>query len=115
MLDDLDHLRTHLPLRQLLTHYVHLAEPDREVWQDRLSSMDGMEPADMTKLHGDLLAFGWIEWTSAPKKSSACYRVTSDGLRALRLIGECKPETATVLAEMPTPKVSKRKREKEAA
>src|SRR5262249_38905986 len=87
---DIERLRTNPSLLQLLSHYVRLAQPDREAWQDRLAAMDGGEPAETTKLHGELLAFGWIEWTSCQsgRKSSACYRVTSDGLRAIRIAAD---------------------------
>lgn len=47
-------------------------------------SLDGIEPPEFSKRHGDLLAFGW----SSPKRPTACYRITSDGIRALRLLGE---------------------------
>ena len=92
MLDDLERLRTSEPLRQLLMHYSRLAEPSREVWQDRLMSLDGVEARELTKLHGLLMAMDWIELKcghfSAGTNSPApgCYRVTNAGLRALKQV-----------------------------
>jgi hypothetical protein len=91
MFDELDHLRQSAELLRLLTHYAELGAADREVWHDRLMRMDGLEPRDLVRLHGELIAFGWIEQntgiTPAPKPGTVagCYRVTTAGLRALKL------------------------------
>ena len=33
----------------------------REVWQDRLMEMEGAAAKELTQLHGELIAFAWIE------------------------------------------------------
>jgi len=118
MLDELEHLRTNANLQQLLAHYVRLAAPDRDIWQERLMSLDGVDAAGMTSLHGLLLAFGWIEWTSArnDQKWAACYRATLDGIRALRLIagGSSVVEEEPPSAEEAVVKVPRRKRARKA-
>ena len=92
MLDYLERLRTNGTLLQLLSHYAMLAAPDRAIWQDRLMAQEGIEPREITKLHGELIAFGWIEQNtdysqvSKPRAISGCYRVTLAGLRALQQI-----------------------------
>src|SRR5205814_1778545 len=107
MLDEMDSLQTSPALNQLLAHYANLASPDRDAWQPRLSCMIGVEPQDMTKLHGDLLALGWIEWTSGQPARKlgdgiACYRVTADGLRVYRMAGGADVvELATIPEEKP--------------
>jgi hypothetical protein len=90
MFDELECLRAHGPLRRLLNHYVDAGAADREAWQDRLMELDGVEPSGLTRLHGELLAYGWLEQNSGvasvlrPRAVPACYRTTSAGRRAVR-------------------------------
>jgi hypothetical protein len=124
MFDDLERLRTSEPLRQLLAHYGQLAEPDRSVWQDRLMALDGVEPRDLAKLHGLLIAMDWVELKCGqitvlvPGAVPACYRVTSAGLRALRHLkvadSGVEPDEVMSPIEEATlvPKPARRKREK---
>jgi hypothetical protein len=92
MFDELERLRDVKELFDLLTHYQQLGAADREVWQDRLAEMDGVEPRQLVKLHGELLAYGWLEQntglTSAPRPGAAagCYRITTAGIRALKQV-----------------------------
>jgi hypothetical protein len=51
--------------------------------------MDGLEPRALVRLHGELLAYGWLEQNTGAVSASrgappACYRVTAAGLRALK-------------------------------
>jgi hypothetical protein len=52
--------------------------------------LDGVEPRKLVRLHGQLLARGWVEQNTGatpvlrPGALAACYRVTAAGLRALR-------------------------------
>ena len=56
--------------------------PDRQVWHDRRMEMDGCEAKQLTRLHGELMAYGWLEQNtgvvSAVRRGEApgCYRVT---------------------------------------
>jgi hypothetical protein len=90
MFDEMDRLRAHELLRRLLAHYVRAGEADREAWQDRLMEMDGVEPQALTRLHGELLAYGWLDQNTgavaAPRPGAVprCYRATRAGHRALR-------------------------------
>ncbi len=94
MLDELQRLGECAPLQMLLAHYAERGKPDREAWQDRLNGLEGQQSREMIRLHGELLAYGWIEQntgvtpTPMPKDGGApaCYRVTSTGLRALRQV-----------------------------
>lgn len=81
MFDEMDRLRDSAPLRELLGHYASLAAPDRQAWQDRHSSGDRRE---VTRLHGELIAFGWVEQNTGFMPGG--YRVTSAGLRALKQV-----------------------------
>jgi hypothetical protein len=90
MIDELERLRGGKDLFALLSHYAGLAAADRQAWHDRRMELDGAEPARLTRLYGDLLAYGWLEQntgaTPAPRRGEApaCYRVTAAGLRALK-------------------------------
>jgi hypothetical protein len=89
MLDEIDRLRCVDSLKCLLMHYAHLGVPDRKTWQNRLMTVDGLEPRELNGLYGELLAHGWLEQntgvTPGPDAGQAagCYRITTAGVRAL--------------------------------
>jgi hypothetical protein len=90
MINELEHLRASTNLFDLLTHYATLARPDRHVWHDRKMQIEGHDPREVTRLHGELIAFGWLEMNLEvpgdlrPDEVVSCYRITSAGLRALK-------------------------------
>jgi hypothetical protein len=92
MFDELDRLREAAELHTLLTQYADLAGPDRQVWQDRRMALEGCGRRDLTKLHGELIAYGWIEQNTGVvpvarlDEAPGCYRVTPAGLRALKQV-----------------------------
>jgi hypothetical protein len=92
MFDELERLGENAHLLTLLAHYARAGEVDRETWQDRLMQLDGARPEDLVRLHGELIAYDWIEQntglTPAPRGGAVpqCYRVTPAGLRALRQV-----------------------------
>jgi hypothetical protein len=90
MFDEMDRLAESRELFDLLAHYAALGGADREVWQDRLAELEGIEPRQLVKLHGELLAYGWVEQntglTPVLKQGAAplCYRATPAGIRAVK-------------------------------
>ncbi len=116
MHDELDRLRTKPNLPFLLNHYADLG---REAWQDRLMAMEGVESPELSKLHGELIAFNWIDQNTgvfSVLRAGAvpnCYRVTPAGLRALQQIqtpdAVLEPE---IIEEKPIIKKFKKKSEK---
>ncbi len=92
MFDEMDRLRGVKHLLDLLNHYAELGRVDRQIWQDRLESVDGIEPRELVKLHGELLAYGWVEQNTGATPvlrhgaAPACYRVTPAGLRAVKQV-----------------------------
>lgn len=104
MLDDLDHLRENSSLLELLGHYAETGEENREAWQDRLMQLEGRAPRELTKLHGQLLGFGWIEQNTGhtpvlrPGSAAACYRVTHSGLKAFREVQGIRQELSAAEA-----------------
>jgi hypothetical protein len=92
MFDEMDRLRDVKELCRLLTHYQECAAGDRHAWQDRLLEMGGVEPRELVKLHGELLAYGWLEQNTGatpvlrPNAAPGCYRITAAGVRALKQV-----------------------------
>ncbi len=95
--DEMDRLRATKELYDLLTHYQEAGGGDRQAWQDRLQEMENVGARELVRLHGELLAFGWIEQNTGmtpalrPGGAPACYRITTAGLRALRQAREEVP------------------------
>jgi hypothetical protein len=90
MFDDSLRLRENPILLALLSHYAQQSTEDRAAWRDRLMQMEGVEPKQLSALHGELIAFGWIEQNTGQAilrqdgTLSACYRITLHGLREFR-------------------------------
>jgi hypothetical protein len=90
MFDELDRLREDADLFDLLSHYAEAGAADREAWQDRVMERPGVPPRELARLHGELIAYGWVEQNTGattvlkPGVAAACYRITSTGLRALK-------------------------------
>ncbi len=90
MLDERELLRTNAHLRALLEHYAQGAELDREAWKDRVMARDGLDAGALVRLHGVLIAHGWLEQNTgvipALRSGSVlgCYRVTTVGHRVLK-------------------------------
>src|SRR4051794_7397053 len=61
LFNEREQLRTAPRLQQLLAHYAEAGAVDREVWQDRVMALDGVAPRDLSRLHGELIAYGWVE------------------------------------------------------
>jgi hypothetical protein len=97
MFDELERLEEK-KLHTLLSHYAQLAGAEKEAWQDRLMQMENVEPRELAKLHGELIAYGWLEQNTGvtailkPGVAASCYRVTTAGLRALKL--KCPPQAS---------------------
>jgi hypothetical protein len=92
MIDEMERLRGVKGLFDLLSHYGELGRADRQVWQDRLLTKEGVEPRELVKLHGELLAHGWLEQNTGATPilragaAPGCYRITLAGVRALKQV-----------------------------
>jgi hypothetical protein len=90
MFDELERLGEDGHLLDLLTHYAEAGAADREAWQDRVMQWESVQPRELARLHGELIAYGWLEQNTGvtavlkPGVAAACYRITSAGLRALK-------------------------------
>src|SRR5580692_7999486 len=70
MLDFSVRLRENTHLLALLSHYARKSPEDRTVWQDRLMKMEGIDSQQLTTLHGELIAYDWIEQNTGQAKMS---------------------------------------------
>lgn len=91
MFDEFQRLRQTQPLLCLLNHYAELGSGDRATWQDRLMELAGVGARELSRLHGELIAYGWVEQNTGttpilkPGVAACCYRITSSGLKAFKL------------------------------
>jgi hypothetical protein len=90
MSDEVERLRGNRRLFDLLTHYGQAGAADREAWQDRVMVVEGLEARELARLHGELIACGWVEQNTGltpvlkPGVAACCYRITAAGQRALK-------------------------------
>jgi hypothetical protein len=112
-------LRENAHLLSLLSHYAQLGTEDRTAWQNRLMQMDGVGPEQLTAMHGELIAFDWIEQNTGNAVLGpdgtllSCYRITQHGLREIRRIqGIEVVEEQTEAAEKSSPRFPRKKKDK---
>ena len=113
MFDEVDALRDSADLQRLLDHYVGACAADREAWQDRLMEVEGVEARELVRLHGLLIAFGWLEQNTGnvpvvrAGAVPGCYRVTAAGVRTAKIIRggvQDEAEALPTAEEEPAPK-----------
>jgi hypothetical protein len=118
MLDDSLRLQENPQLLSLLTYYAQMGTEDRATWRDRLMQMKGVEPKQLSALHGELIAFDWIEQNTGQASAlngviSSCYRVTLHGLREFgRLQGVEINEKSPEAQEQKIPRFPRKKKQK---
>ena len=119
MLNDSLRLQDNPNLLALLSHYAQQGTEDRATWRDRLMQIEGVEPKQLSALHGELIAFDWIEQNTGQAISvkegtlSACYRITPIGLREYRRFHgvEIVEENSQTLEKSP-PRFPRKKKHK---
>lgn len=90
MMDDVQRLRQSTILTRLLEAYAALGAENREAWHDRIMDFPEVDTPGLVQLHGELLAFGWIEQNTGvlpcleAGRLPQCYRTTTAGVRALK-------------------------------
>ena len=88
--DETERLASDERLFRLLEHYRSAAPEDRAAWLDRVMARDGGSEADLSQLHGALLAAAWVEMNvgaapgAAAGRVPACYRLTTAGRQVLK-------------------------------
>lgn len=119
MFDESLRLRENPILLSLLSHYAQLGGDDRATWRDRLMQMDGVEPKQLSVLHGELIAFEWIEQNTGEAiyrpdgTLSACYRISLNGVREYRRFHGVEVEVEVPeTPEKKTPSFPRKKKQK---
>lgn len=104
MFGESQRLRENTHLLFLLSHYAQQGAEDWTTWRDRLMQIEGVDAKQLSALHGELMAFDWIEQNTGQATGmkggsiANCYRITLNGLREYgRFVGveivEKAPET----------------------
>lgn len=86
-------------IKNLLMRYYKPSADERLIWQARVMELDGATSNEITKMHGELLAQGWIEQNLESilcKESGSflhsSYRITSSGVRTTKGLQESLAE-----------------------
>ncbi|WP_166827766.1 hypothetical protein [Thalassoroseus pseudoceratinae] len=58
-------------------------DPEFEGWLDRVMAIEGIEEDDLPRLHGKLLALGFLKFQLAGRSEGVRYQITGEGIRAL--------------------------------
>jgi hypothetical protein len=61
------------------------SQPDADSWIPRLSGIEGVEPADLSKLHGKLIALGLLKFEMSGRHEGVQYQVSTLGRQSLEL------------------------------
>lgn len=101
-MDDLDRelLNSHPAWQQVLQIYLDLtAEPAERSqeqtgprWAQRIDSLEETEPGELSAIHGQLIAMGWLKFQFETEQAGLMYRVSSEGRTLLnRVQGRAMP------------------------
>jgi hypothetical protein len=90
MLDfERDELAASTDWRRLLACYrdgrdaARLADPEFSGWLERVMSVEGALDGELPRLHGKLIALGFLKFQLAGRSEGVRYQITSDGVRAI--------------------------------
>ncbi|MBS0206557.1 MAG: hypothetical protein JSS49_27015 [Planctomycetes bacterium] len=104
-MDELDiiQLRRNPQWRATLQVYYDLQQqaqeqtPDASGWIARQTAVPGIDPEQLSSIHGKLIAFGMLKFDVGGRDVGVQYQLTQQGRRAL--LGESEPSQETELAE----------------
>ena len=98
MLENLDRLRNNPQLLQLFNYCARPGKANLEAWHARSAHLQCDGKIDLVKLHGELIAFDFIEQNTG--QLPCRYRLNRGGLKAIREIessSDDEPRTAEVM------------------
>jgi hypothetical protein len=58
-------------------------DPERAGWVPRLTEIEGIDEADLPRIHGRLIAFGYLKFQLTGRNCGVAYQLSSQGRRAL--------------------------------
>jgi hypothetical protein len=73
-------------------------EENADAWVARVASVDGVEPAVLSQLHGGLIARGYLKYELFGRQLGMRYRLTPEGRRAAESPTAVEPAVADVAA-----------------
>lgn len=80
--DDLHHLKENPEWLKLLSAYAH-AEPLEEGWLTRIGQVEDVADERLPRIHGKLLALGFLDFQFSDRTGGVHYQVTSLGRQGL--------------------------------
>ena len=86
-------------IKNLLMRYYRPSSEERSVWQARVMELEGATSNEITKMHGELIAQGWIEQNletilgrDGGSFLQSSYRITPSGVRTTKGLQESLAE-----------------------
>ena len=88
MRGELQQFRNDPRVYQVLGYYDSGRPAGLPAWRQRLMTLPGVDAQELSRLHGLLIAYGWLvqgpALSSDGRSLSSCYRMTPAGQRAFR-------------------------------
>lgn len=53
-------------------------------WANRIPEISGVETAELSSLHGQLIAMGWLTFQLEGRNNGLMYRITAEGRKAIQ-------------------------------
>lgn len=100
---DIQQLRKNPEWRSTLQLYFDLHQeqrqqsPESDGWVPRQTAVNGIDPAQLSSVHGKLIAFGMLKFDVAGRDVGVRYQLTPQGRKAL--LGETETAEAPEWAE----------------
>ncbi|MFZ9792714.1 MAG: hypothetical protein ACO3GX_09980 [Gemmataceae bacterium] len=86
-------------IKSLLMRYYRPSSEERSAWQARVMELEGATSNEITKMHGELIAQGWIEQNletilgrDGGSFLQSSYRITPSGVRTTKGLQESLAE-----------------------
>ena len=91
---DRELLTNHPAWQQVLQMYLDLTtepveRPEEQTgprWAERIPSLEDFDPSELSAIHGQLIAWGWLKFQFEAEQTGLMYRVTSEGRMLLNRI-----------------------------
>lgn len=91
MLDfELNHLNESPEWRLILEEYqrretqMKTSDPESDGWVPRISTLHGVNDEELSKIHGKLIAVGYLKFQLSGRSSGVSYQISSAGKIALK-------------------------------
>ncbi len=95
---ELSQLQDNPPWLDVLRAYSEAA-PNEEGWLTRVSGVEGIEDEDLPRIHGKLIAFGFLDFQLADRHEGVFYQLTSLGRQGLIRLRDNADDSEDATAE----------------